>query len=67
MGKKIKSKNRHILVDALCFLMHAVVHAADIQDRDGRILVPTGTHHVPLGARADEEPTGARCGVHAFM
>jgi transposase len=34
-GKKIKGKKRHILVDTTGLLMHAVVHAADIQDRDG--------------------------------
>ena len=38
-GKKIKGKKRHILVDTQGLLMHAVVHAADIQDRDGGILV----------------------------
>jgi hypothetical protein len=30
MGKK-----RHILVDTQGLLMHAIVHAANIQDRDG--------------------------------
>ncbi len=34
-GKKIKGKKRHILVDTLGLLLSAVVHAADIQDRDG--------------------------------
>jgi hypothetical protein len=38
-GKKIKGKKRHILVDSQGLLMHAVVHAADIQDRDGGALV----------------------------
>jgi putative transposase len=38
-GKKIKGKKRHILVDTQGLLMHAVVHAADIQDRDGGVLV----------------------------
>ena len=38
-GKKIKGKKRHILVDTLGLLLHAVVHPADIQDRDGGILV----------------------------
>jgi len=33
-GKKIKGKKRHILVDTLGLLLHAVVHPADIQDRD---------------------------------
>jgi transposase len=34
-GKKIKGKKRHIVVDTTGLLMHAIVHAADIQDRDG--------------------------------
>src|SRR5882724_3354475 len=38
-GKKIKGKKRHILVDTLGLLLHAIVHRADIQDRDGGILV----------------------------
>jgi transposase len=38
-GKKIKGKKRHILVDTEGLLMHAVVHPADVQERDGAILV----------------------------
>ena len=38
-GKKIKSKKRHILVDTTGLMLHAVVHAADIQDRDGGAMV----------------------------
>src|SRR5260370_38847363 len=38
-GKKIKGKKRHILVDTQGLLIHAIVHAADIQDRDGGELV----------------------------
>ena len=38
-GKKISGKKRHILVDTQGLLMHAVVHPANIQDRDGGILV----------------------------
>ena len=34
-GKKIMGKKHHILVDTQGLLMHAIVHAADIQDRDG--------------------------------
>ncbi len=34
-GKKIKGKKRHILVDTLGLVLHAVVHPADVQDRDG--------------------------------
>src|SRR5271168_4758302 len=36
-GKKIKGKKRHILVDTLGLLLHAIVHSAGIQDRDGGI------------------------------
>ena len=32
---QIMGKKRHILVDTQGLLMHATVHAADIQDRDG--------------------------------
>src|ERR1700734_2320848 len=38
-GKKIKGKKRHVLVDTQGLLLHAIVHAADIQDRDGGILL----------------------------
>ena len=34
-GKKTKGKKRHIVVDTTGLLMQAIVHAADIQDRDG--------------------------------
>src|SRR4029077_4366189 len=33
-GKLIKGKKRHLLVDTLGLLLHAVVHAADVQARD---------------------------------
>ena len=38
-GKKIKGRKRHILVDTQGLLMHAIVHAADVQDRDGGALL----------------------------
>src|SRR5271154_3247865 len=38
-GKKIKGKKRHLLVDTLGFLLHAIVHPGDIKDRGGGILV----------------------------
>ena len=34
-GKKVKGKKRHVLVDTQGVLLHAIVTAADIQDRDG--------------------------------
>ena len=36
-GKRIKGKKRHILVDTQGLLMHAIVHAANVQDRDGGV------------------------------
>lgn len=34
-GKKIKGRKRHILTDTTGLMVTAVVHAADVQDRDG--------------------------------
>jgi hypothetical protein len=34
-----KGKKRHVLVDTLGLLLHAAVHPANIQDRDGGVLV----------------------------
>lgn len=34
-GKKIKGRKRHILTDTLGLLLLVIVHAADVQDRDG--------------------------------
>ncbi|HSW46306.1 MAG TPA: IS5 family transposase [Phycisphaerae bacterium] len=39
-GKKIKGRKRPIVVDTLGLILAVVVHAADIQDRDGAELVP---------------------------
>ena len=36
-GKKVKGKKRHVLVDTQGLLMLAIVHAADIQDRDSGV------------------------------
>lgn len=40
-GKKVKGRKRHILVDTVGLLLEVVVHAADIQDRDGAKLLLT--------------------------
>ena len=37
--EKISGKKRRILVDTPGLLLHAMVHAASIQDRDGGLLV----------------------------
>src|SRR6202042_2084066 len=38
-GKLIKGKKRHVLVDMQGLLLHAIVHSAGVQDRDGGILL----------------------------
>jgi transposase len=38
-GKKIKGRKRHILTDTQGNLVHALIHAADVQDRDGAPLL----------------------------
>ena len=43
-GKKISGKKRHILVDTEGLLMNALVHPADVQDRDGGPLVIESMH-----------------------
>jgi transposase len=34
-GKKVKGRKRHILTDTMGLMVGAIVHTADIQDRDG--------------------------------
>jgi transposase len=38
-GKKINGRKRHLLVDTMGLLIAAIVHRADIQDRDGAPLL----------------------------
>ena len=38
-GKKTEGKKRHVLVDTQGLLVHAAVHAAEAQDRDGSVLL----------------------------
>ena len=40
-GKKVKGRKRHIVTDTLGLLVGLIVHAANIQDRDGAPLVLT--------------------------
>ena len=40
-GKQVKGKKRHVLVDTRGRVLHALVHPANIQDRDGGILLLT--------------------------
>ena len=39
-GKKVKGRKRHILTDTLGLLLFIIIHAADVQDRDGAPDVP---------------------------
>ena len=51
-GKKIKGKKRHLLVDTQGLLMQALVHSADVQDRDGgALLLSTLAWPVPLSRK----------------
>lgn len=50
-GKKVKGTKRHILVDTVGLLLCVVVHAADIQDRDGAKLVLSKAHGLFPGLR----------------
>ena len=62
-GKKIKGKKRHVLVDTLGLLLHAIVHPASIQDRDGGILLLAtmfGLHPFLKKLFADAAYQGAR-------
>lgn len=44
-GKKVKGRKRHIVTDTLGLLLLVVVHAADIQDRDGAPMVLKAIRH----------------------
>lgn len=69
-GKKIKGRKRHLLTDTNGFLVNAVVHPADIQDRDGapevlagvRSLYPWLRHVFADGAYAGDKLTNALAG-----
>jgi transposase len=66
-GKKIKGRKRHILTDTQGFILAAIVHAADIQDRDGapavlaeaRYRFPFMRHVFADGGYAGEKLRGA--------
>jgi transposase len=45
-GKKVKGRKRHLLTDTLGLPVAAVVHEADIQDRDGAPLVLAAARHL---------------------
>jgi len=43
-GKKIKGRKRHIVTDTTGLLVGAEIHPADVQDRDGAVLVIEAIH-----------------------
>ena len=43
-GKKVKGRKRHIVTDTTGLLIGADVHPADVQDRDGAVLVIEAIH-----------------------
>ena len=65
-GKKIKGKKRHILVDAQGVLIQAIVHAADIQDRDGGILLMSSLF-ASIPSCSSSTPTAATRGTSSAM
>jgi putative transposase len=44
-GKIVKGRKRHIITDTNGFLVHVIVHSADIQDRDGAPMVLRDTRY----------------------
>ena len=51
-GKQVKGKKRHVVVDILGLLLHAMVHPANMQDRDGGIALLTAlAERFPLLAK----------------
>jgi transposase len=69
-GKKVKGRKRHILTDTCGLLVGAVVHTADVQDRDGapqvlaaiRTLCPWLRHVFADGGYAGEKLESALIG-----
>src|ERR1700741_5400499 len=45
-AKKVKGRKRHIVTDTCGFLVGAEVHPADVQDRDGAVLVIEAIHQL---------------------
>jgi len=70
-GKKVKGRKRHIVVDTGGLLVGAIVHPADVQDRDGapdllasiRDLYPWLRHVFADGAYAGDKLAGALAGL----
>ena len=44
-AKRVKGRKRHIVTDTCGFLVLVLIHAADIQDRDGAVDVLKAIRH----------------------
>ena len=62
-GKKIKGRKRHIITDTIGFLIGFVIHAANIQDRDGAPHVLKSIRHTHPWLRHVFAPIG-ECTIH---
>ena len=59
-GKKIKGRKRHIVTDTLGLLVGLIVHAADIQDRDGAPEVLKSIRQLVTSSPTPPQPKRAR-------
>ena len=56
-GKKVKGRKRHLLVDTQGLVIRAVVHPADLADRDGANLLLAPLHgQLPRATQHDRRP-----------
>lgn len=56
-GKKVKDRKRDIVTDTCGFLIFILVHAADIQDRDGAVDAWPDTAPFATSTRRDSDPS----------
>jgi hypothetical protein len=72
-GKKVRGRKRHIVTDTLGLLLFAVIHAADIQDRDGAPDVLRAIRHrfcpeaPPYRERSRPSPGAGGCDDQGVM
>ena len=58
-GKKIKGRKRHIVTDTQGFLVGAIVHTANVQDRDGAPdVLASIRHNFPWLRQCETDPDG---------
>lgn len=61
-GKQVRGRKRHILMDVLGLILSIVVHAADIQDRDGARIVLGPRYAAGSCGRGGSPPTASTTG-----